>query len=1235
MKLYVQKKEEFALEAQSLTQELKEILYLKDLQKISIIHQYEIKGLSQEAYQKAKEIIFSEPQVDEVFEELDLKDCDSVFAIRPLEGQFDQRSDSAMQCLQMLTQENLGFVRYTKIFKLYGMITEEERQRILSFLINPIEVKEVSLDLEQESLEGSVGGDKAEIEVLDTFLELQDFQAFIAKHQLSIDAEDLKLIQQHFKEQKRNPNLLELKIIDTYWSDHCRHTTFLSEIVSVRFEDQLAQSIYEEYLQTREMLQRKKPISLMDLATIMTSYLQSQGKLSSFVDGEENNACTLAIDVQTPQGLEKWFLFFKNETHNHPTEIEPFGGASTCIGGAIRDPLSARGYVYAGMRISGSANPLEPIEQTREGKLPQRSIALGSAKGYSSYGNQIGVATGIVDEIYHEGYKAKHLELGAVLGAAPQENVSSQSPQKGDVVLLVGGKTGRDGCGGATGSSKSHNIQSLKLCGSEVQKGNAPEERKIQRFFRNPNATKLIKRCNDFGAGGVSVAISEIADGVEIFLDRIPCKYEGMSAYDLALSESQERMAVVVAQDKADDFIALAQEENLECTLIAKITDDKTITMRYQDKVVASLCKEFLQTNGATKQAQIYIPSPKSQVKKQYDFIQSYKALVQDLNVCSKRGLVEQFDSTIGANTIFMPFGGRYQSTPIQAMAHKIPFVETSTCSIASWGFNPFICEEDPCKGGYLAVIESVCKLIASGAEFKEIYLSFQEYFERLGQDPLKWGKPMGALLGAFLAQKRLGICAIGGKDSMSGSFEELNVPPTFVSFAFSATESTQLISPEFKQSNSPIYWIKPRLDAFGLPHELEPIFSALSALIREKKILSAYTPTYGGVAEAVMKMCLGNQIGFVFEEELSLSDLFEQNYGSFVIEASEELDLSALEGICIERLGYTSSSKTLSYQGLSLDLLELSKLYAKPLESVYKTKEGSAIDSNPPFLSSPLPSSIVCSKTALIKHPRPKVLLPVFFGTNCEYDTQEAFQKAGGEVETLIIANLSPSHLQESISRFVHSLRDSQILFLPGGFSGGDEPDGSAKMIKTFFHNPFIQEAVVEFLQKQDGLIGGICNGFQALIKLGLVPFGEILPSKANHPTLLHNRIHRHQSKIVQIKVCSNSSPWLSQTRVGEIYSVPISHGEGRFYAQDSVIETLAKNGQIATQYVDFEGNPSNHIDFNPNGSACAIEGITSKDGKVFGKMGHSERIGAQLYKNILGEFDMQIFKGAVSYFQ
>lgn len=1214
MVIYVQRKEGFDFLAQRLCCELRELLSLPRLKKITITNAYLLQGVLAQNLEAAQEI-FYEPQTEELTHTIDLLDCDAHFVIQTLQGQFDPRSHAAMQCLQMLNpQASRPLVEHASIYKLYGKLTPADESQILSYLINPLENHAISLPLKpsQTRLDTPLDLD------LPHFAVLKDPQSLIAKYHLCLSPEDLKLI----CKQLPSPNLLELKILDTYWSDHCRHTTFLTEL-EVSTEDSLAQEIFAQYLQMRQELDHHKPITLMDLSTIMARWLKTHNKASSLVQSAENNACTLAIDVKTPQGDKPYFLFFKNETHNHPTEIEPFGGASTCIGGAIRDPLSARGFVYAGMRISGCANPLEPIKDTQKGKLPQRKIAHGASQGFSAYGNQIGVATGLVYEVYHKGYKAKHLELGAVLGIAPRENVQSLEPELGDLIVLIGGKTGRDGCGGASGSSLSHNAHSLQFCGAQVQKGDATEERKLQRLMLNPNFSRLIKRCNDLGAGGVSVAIPEMAlSGVQIHLDRMPTKYEGLSALDLALSESQERMAMLIDAKDLKTFQALCERENVLSTPIATITQSQKLEVFFQDRLVASIPMALLQSHGAPRRAQAHISTPSTPNKRIYTFLSGLKALCLDLNFCSQRGLVEKFDSSIGSNTIFMPLGGKYQATPIQAMAHLIPFEKTSTCSLVAFGFDPHTCELDVIKGGYLAVIEAVCKLVACGAKFEEIYLSFQEYFESLGTDKYKWGKPLGVLLGAFLAQKRLGIACIGGKDSMSGSFEHLSVPPSFICFAFCAQDATYLISPEFKAPHHFLYLIQAPLDPHGLPYELEKVFACVHSLILQGVVLSAYALTRGGVAAAIIQMSLGNKIGVELEETLPLETLFEPHYGCFVLESTQELD----HGI---KLGKTSAQAHIQRGADCLPLASLLEMLEKPLESIYPTQAPM-----PQAYKLPPASPQARPAPARIKIAKPRVLLLVFPGTNCEYDTQRAFEQVGARVQMLIVPNLSPKHMADGITRIQEALKQTQILFLSGGFSGGDEPDGAGKMIKAFFSNPHLQEATARLLEQQDGLIGGICNGFQALVKLGLLPFGKITPSQASHPTLLHNSILRHQSKIVRIKVISNRSPWLAYTQVGAIYTVPISHTEGRFFASQEMLGQLAKNDQIATQYVDLDGAPNPCIDFNPNGSLCNIEGITSPCGRVFAKMGHTERNRPYLYKNIPGNFEMEIFKAAVDYY-
>ena len=964
----------------------------------------------------------------------------------------------------------------------------------------------------------------------------------------------------------------------------------------------------------------------MDIATIATRVLKANGKLPKLDESEEINACTVKIDVETEDGGEKWLLLFKNETHNHPTEIEPFGGAATCIGGAIRDPLSGRSYVYAAMRVTGGADPLRPVEETLAGKLPQKKIVTTAANGYSSYGNQIGLATGIVDEIYHDGYAAKRMEIGAVIAAAPAENVRREVPAPGDIVILLGGRTGRDGCGGATGPSKSHNLSSLESCGSEVQKGNAPEERKLQRLFRNPEASKLIKRCNDFGAGGVSVAIGELADGLEIDLNAVPKKYQGLDGTEIAISESQERMAVVVEAKDADRFCALAASENLESTVVAKVTAEPRLTMHWNGKTIVDISREFLNSNGAEKHINITPAAPEKAEKKIPEcFTCGMKRIADDLNLCSRKGLSEKFDSTIGAGTVLMPFGGKYQMTPIQAMVNKISVEKkhTNDCSLMAWGYNPFIAEKSPYHSAYLAVIESVSKLIASGAKFEDVYLTFQEYFEKPLRDGKRWGKPMSALLGAFDAQMNLGIASIGGKDSMSGSFESIDVPPTLVSFAVTTAKTGDIISPEFKKAGNKVYMLKPDYDKNGLPEtkSLLAIYDKVFSLAQSGKIVSAYTPTLGGVAEAVLKMALGNGLGFAFADT-SLDEIFGYNYGAFVVEALEELD-GKLRGCVTEAAELTLGAE-------KLDMDELQRIYENKLESVYPCN----IDQKIKNIEAAKPG-IATAKAPAIKVAKPTVVIPVFPGTNCGYDSAKAFADAGAKPEIIVINNLSAESISRSVDTFAEAVRNAQMVFIPGGFSGGDEPDGSGKFITAFLRNAAIKSEITDLLDVRGGLMAGICNGFQALVKLGLVPYGKIIDTDENCPTLTFNTIGRHQSKIVRTRIASNMSPWLKNVNVGDIYSVPISHGEGRFLANDDVVKALNDAGQIATQYVDLAGAPTSDIRFNPNDSVFAIEGITSPDGRVIGKMGHSERIGSGLYKNVPGEYDMQMFRSAVEFFK
>ena len=1225
-RIFVEKKDGFNNEAKSLYSDITEFLGIKRLNKLRIFNRYDAENISEKIFDYAIKTVFSEPQLDNVYKELNINKA-FVFATEYLPGQFDQREESASQCIQIISQGKKPLIKTAKVYALYGNLTKKDIEEIKKYIINPVEMREANF-LKPGTLKEKYKIPKT-VKMLKGFINLNDKELFnfIKSYDLAMDFDDLKFCREYFLSEKRNPTITEIKVIDTYWSDHCRHTTFLTIIDNVEFEDELLQETYKEYLTIRKELKDNKPICLMDLATVLIKYFKKKGKLKKLDESEEINACSVKINIEVDGKTENWILLFKNETHNHPTEIEPFGGAATCIGGAIRDPLSGRGYVYGAMRITGAANPTVSISKTLKGKLPQRKIVTTAAEGYSSYGNQIGLATGIVDEIYHKGYLAKHMEIGAVIAAVPEKNIKRKKPIAGDIVILIGGSTGRDGCGGATGSSKSHTEESIEICGAEVQKGNAPEERKLQRLFRNQKVSKLIKKCNDFGAGGVSVAIGELADGIDINLNAILKKYEGLDGTELAISESQERMAVVIDKKDIEKFLSFAKEENLQAVKVATIKKESKLTMFWNGKKIVDISREFLNSNGAKKHINAKVKSFKNFDKKiPKDFVKGYKSLLSDINVCSKRGLSERFDSTIGAGTVLMPFGGKFQLTPIQAMVQKISVEkkETNNCSLMSYGFNPFIMEKSPYHGAYFSVIESVCKLIATGSNFKEIYLTFQEYFEKLGKDKNRWGKPLSALLGAFKAQKELGICAIGGKDSMSGSFENINVPPTLVSFAISTAKTKNIISPEFKKSKNKVYLIKPKYDKNRLPEtkSLLSIFYKINNLMKNKKILSCYTLTYGGIAEAVYKMCIGNGFGFEYNSKISLKDLFKYNYGAFIIETEENIDEIYL--------GKIISEKYILYKKEKIDLKKLSLIYENKLEKIYSCNIKT--DKKPIKNFSYKTKNRIVSK---IKIAKPKVIIPIFPGTNCEYESAKAFEYAGAKAKIMVINNLSSYDIKKSVDNFSKELKTSQIIFIPGGFSGGDEHDGSGKFITAFFRNHIIKEETIKLLDKRGGLILGICNGFQALIKLGLVPFGKIIETDENCPTLTFNEISRHQSKIVRTRIASNKSPWLSYMNVGDIVSVPISHGEGRFIASEELIKKLSENGQIATQYIDFEGNASNDIRFNPNGSIYAIEGITSPDGRVFGKMGHSERIGNGLYKNVLGNYDIKMFKSAIEYFK
>ena len=1225
-RIYVEKKPGFDGEAQGLKHELVELVGIKGLKALRLLNRYDVEGIDRDLFEKAIPTVFSEPPVDVTYTELPT--AKTVFAVEYLPGQFDQRADSASECIQLLSQGERPSVRSARIYLLDGELSAEDLEAIKKYVINPVEAREASLDT-RDTLKMEFAVPTA-VETLNGFCALDDaaLENFRNEKGLAMDHADIVFCQNYFKSEQRDPTITEIRLIDTYWSDHCRHTTFGTILNDVKIDDEVVQAAFDRYMALRAETGRdKKNRTLMDLATIGAKALKQRGILQNLDESEEINACTVKIKCDVDGELQDWLFLFKNETHNHPTEIEPFGGAATCIGGAIRDPLSGRSYVYQAMRVTGAGDPLKPVSETLPGKLPQRKLVTTAAAGYSSYGNQIGLATGQVDEIYHPGYVAKRMEIGAVVGATPASHVRRECPAPGDVIVLLGGRTGRDGVGGATGSSKAHKLDSLEHCGAEVQKGNAPIERKLQRLFRREDACRMIKRCNDFGAGGVSVAIGELADGLYIDLNKVTKKYEGLDGTELAISESQERMAVALAPEDVDKFIALANEENLEATPVAKVTAEPRLNMVWNGMSIVNISREFLNSNGAEKHQKVHVE--KATVwQPQWEgltFSQKMKNMVGDLNICSKKGLSERFDSTIGAATVLMPFGGAYQLTPQNAMVAKLPVDgETSTCSGMAWGFNPFLMSADQYKGAQMAVIESVTKLVASGFRYEDAYLTFQEYFERLGTAPERWGKPLAALLGALDAQMGLGIASIGGKDSMSGSFEKLDVPPTLVSFATAIGKANKVVSTEFKKPESTVVLVRPIIDPeTGCPNffSLKANYKIVEDMIEEGMVASACSVGYGGIAEALFKMGLGNHIGFKMRADKTTHEMFQPMYGSIVLEMVSDSPAG-------EILGETTKEYVFEACGEKLDMTQLQEIWEGKLEPVYPyRKAGPTVEKINGKLTAPAAPKIGVAK--------PKVIIPVFPGTNCEYDTAKAFARAGADPEILVIRNLTPADVAESCKALVKAIDNSQIVMLPGGFSGGDEPDGSAKFIASFFRNPEVTEAVRRLLQQRDGLMLGICNGFQALIKLGLVPYGDIRPITAYDPTLTFNTIGRHQSMLVRTRIASTGSPWLSKCEVGEQFTVAISHGEGRFVAPQEVLDTLMKNGQIATQYVDIEGNPTMDQSYNPNGSVLAIEGITSPDGRVFGKMGHSERSGEYLYKNVTGDKYQPIFEGGVDYFK
>ena len=1255
-RIFVEKKPGFAVEAEGVYSDLKHHLGIASLSGVRILHRYDISGISDSEFDASLYTIFSEPPVDTLYlEEIDIPDRARVFAMEYLPGQYDQRADWAAQSVQILTQKERPDIRTAKVLVLEGHLSEADLVKIKDYCINPIEAREallekpVSLTLPSEA--------PPDVAILDGFTGLSqtELAQFLAERGLAMSLEDLAFCQTYFRDtEKREPTITEIKVIDTYWSDHCRHTTFHTKIDQVKIEEgqynRPVAEAWQKYQQSRQYVYGDKAasrdVSLMDIATAAMKELKKQGQLTDLDESEEINACSIIVQADIDGKTEDWLVMFKNETHNHPTEIEPFGGAATCLGGCIRDPLSGRSYVYQAMRVTGSGDPRMPLESTLPGKLPQRKITTSAAVGYSSYGNQIGLATGQVAEIYDQGYIAKRMEIGAVMAAAPKENVVRAVPEAGDVVILVGGRTGRDGCGGATGSSKAHTEESLETCGAEVQKGNPPTERKIQRLFRQPAVSTMIKRCNDFGAGGVSVAIGELTDGLTVNLDAIPKKYEGLDGTELAISESQERMAVVVAAENAHKFINYADAENLEATLVAEVSDNQRLTMLWRGKPIVSISREFLNTNGVKQHADVQVAAPAVESyftglpvfngRDTQDSKAAWLSMLQNINVASQKGLVERFDSSIGAGTVLMPFGGKYQDTPAEGMVAKLPVLsgDTTTGTIMTYGFNPGLSTWSPFHGAVYAIVEAVAKVVTLGGDFRTVRLTLQEYFEKIGQDSVKWGKPFSALLGAFFAQQQFGIPAIGGKDSMSGSFNELTVPPTLVAFAVTAVDVRQVISPEFKQPGSQVVLIRSQRGQDELPdfRKLIHAYDRVHQLVQAGKVLAAYTVKVGGAAEAVTKMAFGNRIGVELTAAAKPAALFAPDYGSLILELPAATNLEqVLDGIDYELIGRTTSQPVISLDGLAITLEEALTAWQEPLERVFPTRPD-LIDGQPQNIAYFTRRS---SRRPVVSVTKPRVLIPVFPGTNCEYDTVKAFEQAGALAETLVIRNLTSAHIEESITALSEKIAAAQIVMLPGGFSAGDEPDGSGKFIATMFRNPRVKEAVTELLQHRDGLMLGICNGFQALIKLGLVPYGEIRDLSDNSPTLTFNKIGRHISCMVNTKVVSTMSPWLSYVEAGEVFTIPASHGEGRFYATTAEIERLALAGQIATQYVDFDGRPTYDVMFNPNGSFHAIEAITSPDGRVLGKMGHSERIGNQVAINIPGNKDQRLFNAGVRYFK
>ena len=1246
-RIYVEKKAPYAVRAKELKEEVRQYLGITALRNVRVLIRYDVENLSDATYQQALMTVFSEPPVDDYYEEIFEMDPDAFcFSVEYLPGQFDQRADSAEQCVKLLNEKEDPVIRSATTYVFEGEISEEDRTRIKEYCINPVDSRET--DEKKPDTLVQKFDEPADVAIFDGFQSMPEaeLKELYDSLNLAMTFKDFLHIQKYFAgEEKRDPSVTEIRVLDTYWSDHCRHTTFLTELKNVTFDDgyykKPIEKTYQEYYTAhKEMFADRddKFVSLMDIALLAMRQLKKAGKLDDMEESDEINACSIVVPVEIDGKEEEWLVFFKNETHNHPTEIEPFGGAATCLGGAIRDPLSGRGYVYQAMRVTGAADPTVSMKDTLPGKLPQRKITTGAAHGYSSYGNQIGLATGLVNEVYHPNYVAKRMEIGAVMGAAPRRNVIRENSDPGDIIILLGGRTGRDGIGGATGSSKAHTTKSIDVCGAEVQKGNAPTERKIQRLFRRQEVSSIIKKCNDFGAGGVSVAIGELADGLEVNLDKVPKKYAGLDGTELAISESQERMAVVVAKSDVNKMLDFAAEENLEAVVVAEVTESPRLVLKWRGKTIVDISRAFLDTNGAHQETDVEVTIPDQdknyfrEKKDTRDLKRAWLDTLRDLNVCSQKGLVEMFDSSIGASTVTMPYGGKTQHTPIQTMIAKLPVLEgkCDTVTMMSYGMDPYLTSWSPYHGAVYAVISSVAKIVASGGDYSKIRFTFQEYFRRLGTDPKRWGEPMAALLGAYDAQMKLGLPSIGGKDSMSGSFNDIDVPPTLCSFAVDVATLQDVVSPELKKAGNVLVKFDIEKDEFDLPvySQLMSLYADITKLIHEKKIVSAYAVGFGGICEAVSKMAFGNELGVTLNDRLSIDELFAKDYGSIIVEMDPE-DYAACK-LAGKEIGTVTEQPNFVAGTTSISMKEAYEAWTGRLEEVFPTRSG--------VEQKPLEDTLFDAKqvyTAQRKLARPKVFIPVFPGTNCEYDTTKAFEQAGAEVETLVFKNMTEGQIVESVNAFEKAIRESQILMFSGGFSAGDEPDGSAKFIASIFRNPKIMDAVHDLLQQRDGLALGICNGFQALIKLGLVPYGEIKPQTAGAPTLTTNSIGRHISKSVYTKVVTNKSPWLMRAELGGVYAIPASHGEGRFVAEESVIKELFANGQVATRYVDLQGNPTMDEEFNPNGSYAAIEGITSPDGRVLGKMAHSERIGDGVAVNIYGDQNQHIFESGVSYFK